>query len=185
MKSFSKIFLFSVLILSVASCKLSREDAAKDADKYLSEANQNLMAGKTDTFAVSQAVFYVNQFTREFPGDTLGSKLMMRLGNLHQGMRSYQKAIDVYLMIDSLYPKSSDGANAIFSAAYIYGNSLYNIKEAKALYIKYLDEYPDYNAKMSDDAKFEMETLGMTPDQQFDLIMKRSQQKDSTASASK
>ena len=163
---------------------MNRDSAVADADKYLNQATANLVAGKTDTFIVSQAVFYVNQFVREFPNDTVAPKLMMRLGNLHQGMRFYQQAIDVYTLIDSLYPSSSEGANALFTKAYVYGNFMYDIPRAKAAYMSYLDKYPDFDKKMSADARFEMETLGLTPDQQFQLIMQQKQKQDSTASAS-
>ena len=185
MKALKILFIIVTATTLLSSCKLSRKEAIGDADKYLNQANHNLLEGKQDTFIVSQAEFYTQQFVREFPGDSIGSKLLMRLGNLQQGLRFYDKAISIYTEIDSLYPKTSDGANATFSKAYVYANYLFDNNKAKDAYTEFLDKYPDYNKKMSDDAKFEMETLGLTPDQQFDLIMKRKQQQESTASAAK
>ena len=57
----------------------------------------------------------------------------------------------------------------LFFIGYLYNNSLHDLAKAEQFYKEFLTKYPAHN--MAKHAQFELESLGMTPDQVFEKIM--------------
>jgi len=56
------------------------------------------------------------------------------------------------------YPKGEHNAEAMFMLGFIYANDLQQFDEAKEFYEQFVQKYPDHD--LTDDAKYELETLG-------------------------
>lgn len=70
----------------------------------------------------------------------------------------YQESIDNFKKIIEYYPDGENAPKAIFMIGFINANNTENFEEAKQYYTLFIETYPDHD--LSDDAKYELNTLG-------------------------
>lgn len=81
-----------------------------------------------------------------------------KAGETARSIRAYRKALDLYEWIGEKYPDFEKAPQALFLRAFTLDNDLKRFDEAKALYEKFLVQYP--NDEFADDTKFLLENLG-------------------------
>jgi outer membrane protein assembly factor BamD (BamD/ComL family) len=70
----------------------------------------------------------------------------------------YESAIKDFKTILEHYPEGENAPKATFMIGYIYANNLENYDAAKKYYEQFIKKYPKH--ELTDDAKYELETLG-------------------------
>lgn len=151
-------FLFILLVISGCSKKTENE--------YM-----NMAADSWKKNNIPEAVKAYEAIVAEYPTGSMAPKALMELGKLYQykvdkritEKEGLAKAIDCFKKITEKYPKSDEAPLALFMTAFIQANELKEYAEATINYKLFLQKYPDHT--MSQNAKDELETMGMTPDQ--------------------
>jgi len=94
--------------------------------------------------------------------DTLASDYLFKAGKLAMTLGDHNKANELYEWIYKLL-KSKESPNALFTHAFTLDSQLSKKEQAKALYEKFLVEYPQHH--FADDAKFQLNNLGKNDEQ--------------------
>ncbi|MEY3443868.1 MAG: hypothetical protein RLZZ519_2149 [Bacteroidota bacterium] len=169
-----QILLFSVIIAGclIASCQKisSRQDLEKiqslekKADGNRESASMG--AANLDTSLLAS----LGDWADRYPAAPETPEFLFRAGELFSNeLQDFPKAIEVFQRDYQNYPDHKTAANALFFIGYLYNNSLHDIAKAEQYYKEFLAKYPAHN--MAKHAQFELESLGMTPDQVFEKIM--------------
>ena len=97
---------------------------------------------------------------------------LFRAGELYSNeLQDFPKAIEVFERDYKGYPEHETAANALFFIGYLYNNSLQDLPKAETYYKEFLAKYPKHN--MARHAEFELESLGLSPDEVFEKILKK------------
>jgi tetratricopeptide (TPR) repeat protein len=173
-----QILLFSVIIAGclIASCQKisSRQDLEKiqslekKADGNRESASMG--AANLDTSLLASLGKAYLDWADRYPAAPETPEFLFRAGELFSNeLQDFPKAIEVFQRDYQNYPDHKTAANALFFIGYLYNNSLHDIAKAEQYYKEFLAKYPAHN--MAKHAQFELESLGMTPDQVFEKIM--------------
>lgn len=136
----------------------NRESASKGTDKLDFELLSSL--GKA----------YID-WADHYPAAPETPEFLFRAGELYSNeLTDIPKAIEAFKRDYQNYPLHKTAANALFFIGYLYHNSLQDLPNAEKYYKEFLEKYPDHN--MAKHAQFELESLGMSPEDVFDRIMK-------------
>lgn len=105
-----------------------------------------------------------------YPAAPETPEFLFRAGELYSNeLQDFPKAIEVFKRDYQNYPEHKTAANALFFIGYLYNNSVHDLPKAEQYYKEFLAKYPSHN--MAKHAKFELESLGMTPDEVYQKIM--------------
>jgi tetratricopeptide (TPR) repeat protein len=172
------VLLFALVgTLVAAGCKKvsSRQDLEK-IQALEKKADSNREAAGTGAAALDSSLLselgkaYLDWADR-YPSAPETPEFLFRAGELYSNeLQDFPKAIEVFKRDYQNYPEHETAANALFFIGYLYNNSLHDLQKAEQYYKEFLDKYPSHN--MAKHAQFELESLGMTPDQVFAKIMK-------------
>jgi tetratricopeptide (TPR) repeat protein len=170
--------LFLATGLVVTSCQKisSRQDLEKiQALEKRAERNRELSssgASKLDQALLSDLGGAYFDWANHYPAAPETPEFLFRAGELYSNeLQDYPRAIEMFQLNYQNYPDHKTAANALFFIGYLYNNSIHDLKKAEKYYKEFLERYPLHN--MAEHARFELESLGMTPDQVFEKIMER------------
>ena len=173
-----QIFLFSVLIAVclLSSCQKisSRQDLEKiQALEKKADGNReaaSMGAAELDSALLADLGKAYLDWADKYPAAPETPEFLFRAGELYSNeLQNFPKAIEVFQRDYQNYPEHKTAANALFFIGYLYNNSLHDLPKAEQHYKEFLAKYPSHN--MAKHAQFELESLGMTPDQVFEKIM--------------
>ncbi|MFM2375737.1 MAG: hypothetical protein RLZZ165_834 [Bacteroidota bacterium] len=162
----------------VTSCQKisSRQDLEKiQALEKKAERNRELAssgASKLDQVLISELGKAYLEWANHYPAAPETPEFLFRAGELYSNeLQDFPRAIEMFQRDYQNYPDHETAANALFFIGYLYNNSIHDIEKAEKYYKEFLERYPSHN--MAEHARFELESLGMTPNQVFEKIMKR------------
>ena len=176
-----KLF-FVVTVISITGCNFhdQRKDEAIEA---LKKADQSQSPNQRDTSAVKKARMAVQSFVNRFPEDSLSPSFLFELARIYQSQRQYDSSLKFLDRIYSQYPRSKVASKAVFDEGFIYSQDLKLYDRAREKYQLYLDKYSSIDAKMTNDAKDEIEYMGMSPEERLQKIQEKNA-KDTTRAPS-
>lgn len=87
------------------------------------------------------------------------------------GQAKYGESVKHYEELLEVYPESQNRAKAHFMVGYICANHLQDLDKARIHYTELVDNYPDH--EFVDDAKFELENLGVDPAELDSILQKK------------
>lgn len=147
-----KWYLLVVLtLLTFAACakKTDKEVMAKAVDAH-----------KQDNF--DEALEVYQQVVDEFPTSPRVPEALYAMGNIeHDRKKNSKRAVELFRKLVSSFPDHATASNALFLTGFIYNNELKNYDSAKIVYEEFVRKYPADH--LVNDAKFELEHLGMDP----------------------
>jgi tetratricopeptide (TPR) repeat protein len=166
--------LFAVLAI-VACQKVSSRQDLENIQTLESKADTNRQAASMgranlDLGLLNQLGDAYVKWAENYPDASETPEFLFRAGELYSNeLRDFPKAIEMFEKDYTRYPQHKTAANALFFIGYLYHNSLNDLEKAKKYYEEFLAKYPEHN--MAKDAKFELESLGMTPELLYEKIM--------------
>ncbi len=164
-----KLIPFLLMIFLIASCSNQNdEDYFHEAQKHLARQEYKKAV---DTFII---------ILDKFPDGKYAPRAALEIAKLYHGHaiknvpsdESLKIAVKYYKMCNSLAPKSKNGINALFMAAFIEANELKDYDNAKKTYEEFIEKYPDN--PMAESAKIEIKTLGVEPEKIIENKLKPS-----------
>jgi Uncharacterized protein conserved in bacteria len=155
-----KIFSLFFIVLFISGC------TKKTENEYM-----NIAAESWKSNNIPEAIKAYESVVNDYPNGKFAPKALMELGRLYQykidksisERDALDKAIDNYKKLIQNYPKSEEAPIALFMIAFIQSNELKQYDEAKKNYELFLQKYPAH--EMSQNAKDELENIGLTPEQ--------------------
>jgi len=153
MKSLISIFVVSLIFFGCNS---------KSPQEYFSEAGINI-----ENQEYKEAVTKLEYIVKEFPESSEAPQSLMKLALIYQNKSieniradsSFMKCAFYYGEVFKKYPNSKDAPKALFMSGFINANELHNFTEAKKIYEKFIETYP--NDELASSAKNEIENLGV------------------------
>ncbi len=173
-----QILLFSILLTGCWFSACQKISSRQDLEKIQGlekKADVNREAASMGAANLDKALLtdlgkaYLDWADR-YPAAPETPEFLFRAGELYSNeLQDFPKAIEVFQRDYQNYPDHKTAANALFFIGYLYNNSLHDLAKAEQFYKEFLTKYPAHN--MAKHAQFELESLGMTPDQVFEKIM--------------
>ena len=77
--------------------------------------------------------------------------------------QSYDKAMGYFKQLYENYPKSKEAPQALFMMGFMYENQMQKQDDARTIYKKFLNEYP--NNELAPMVKAELDNLGLSPEE--------------------
>lgn len=170
--------------MSIVSCTSSHDKMKKDISTALKKANESFSSNHPDSASENEVRVTIEAFVQKFPDDSLNPVYLFELAQFFENRRQYDSALKTLGKIYSGYPHAKQASQAVFHQGFIYSEDLKQYDLAREKYQLYIDEYSSVDAKMTNDAKFEIEHLGKSPEE----ILKEIQAKahaDSVQAAAK
>ncbi len=159
-------------VLFLMGCGPSLSKMKQEAEQALEAASQSVDPLQVDTVRLAEAVSKVNAFVQQFPDDASCPELLYRLGIIQQQSAMAVQAVRSLQQVYQRYPSSPLAHKALFLEAFIHANELNDIEKAKVAYELYLTHYSHWDEKMTQDARFELEHLGKSPEEVLQHILK-------------
>lgn len=159
MMRFAKLIIVMLAFLLVGCAK-------KDEKTMIAEAEKKLFAND-----IAGAIEEYNKFLEEYPAGQNTAKVLFEMGKIYQskldknveGEASSIKAIEYYKQAYEKFSASKEAPMALFMTGFIYADDLKKYDEAKEAYRLFIAKYPTH--ELADDAKAEIETVGMSPEE--------------------
>jgi outer membrane protein assembly factor BamD (BamD/ComL family) len=139
-------------VMSIPGC------SGRKAPEIYAEGIAAEKAGNT-ALALERFEEVVKDFSAEAVAETAMYKIVMLRGNSPMDRRGAVAADMRYI---ELYPNSERVPTVMFMMAFLYNNELQEIDSARKYYDLFLAKYPGH--ELAPSARFELETLGKTPD---------------------
>lgn len=156
------LLLFSVLILS--GCSSSEEKALgeikKKEEALYSEDSRNF---KFDANKAREVIAAYEDFAKNHPHSKDAPEMLMKSADLHRSLKEYDAALSAYQKISTDFPAFDKQAQVLFLQGFVYENELYRVEQAREIYEKFLQLYPEHD--LADDVKFSLMNLGKSPEE--------------------
>lgn len=158
--SMKYLFSLVLIMLIITGC------AKKTENDYMNMANESWKKGD-----IPEAVNAYDALIKAYPEGAMAPKALMELGKLYQykvdkrlsEKETLDKAVVSFTSLYEKYPKSEEAPLALFMVAFIQANELKMYDEARKHYMMFIEKYP--NHQMVQNAKDELENIGLTPEQ--------------------
>lgn len=138
--------------------------------------------GKVDTVGVNKLLAAYQQYSVDYPSDTLGAEYLFKAADFCRYLHDPMKSIELYALVYNKYPSLSKRPYALFLQGFIYENELKNLSAAREKYQQFLDTYPDL--PFAKDVRITMNNLGKSPEELVKEFEEK-QKADSAATAGK
>ena len=199
-----KLLFIPLALLVFASCQSEKDKAAEKAkedsivkmqarQKYYDAvvaAETTLRSSKgsvMDMKLANDALRAYNDFTVNFPNDSMTPEYYFRAADIAQGMRNYQQAAVYLETIIGKYKGYPKYADACFVAAFVYDTYLEDVNHgadrAKQLYQYVIDNYP--KSSYADQSKVLIEYVGKPDSLMLNDIIEKGNQQEQAPSTGK
>lgn len=109
------------------------------------------------------------KFAATYPDDTASALMLVKAKDYAIYVNDPIRAVKIMEQFLEKYPTNDYSGDMRFSLAFVYENHLGDLNKAKENYEAYLRDFPD-QGKLTQDAQFALDHLGMTADQILDEI---------------
>ena len=162
MKLYRNLLLLLVLTTTIISCEpANKKDATKikETEDALFSANDGFI---DKTNALELVDMYVN-YTDNYPADSMAVEYLFKAAEFCLNLGEGQRAIALYDRVIIEYPDFRKVPECLFLKAYVYENYLGDLENAKAIYLLFIERYPDN--EFADDAQVSIQNLGKSPEE--------------------
>ncbi|PHI20032.1 hypothetical protein CEQ90_09855 [Lewinellaceae bacterium SD302] len=172
MNSVFKLFTATLLLmLLTTSCGESTPEETITIDpakehKELMIAFQELADPQTGLLDQTASTAYVeraNNFSNQFPEDSLAALPLYRSAEISRSIGKPKEAIDTYKKVLERYPNFYKAAEARFMLAFSYDEDLKDLDQARVAYEDYLKRHPEHT--FADDAQMLLRNLGKSDEE--------------------
>ena len=162
MTGFRNSLLILALAAALASCGSSNEkDAAeiKTAEDTLFSSSEGFIDKAKALELVDLYVDYANSY----PDDSMAVEYLFKGAEFCLNLGEGQRAITLYDRVIQEYPDFRKVPECLFLKGYVYENYLGDLDNAKAIYLEFIEKYPDN--EFADDAEISIQNLGKSPEE--------------------
>ena len=162
MKVFRNSLLIVALVAALASCGPSNEKDATD----IKTAEDTLFASSEGFIDKAKALELVDlyvDYTNSYPDDSMAVEYLFKGAEFCLNLGEGQRAITLYDRVISEYPDFRKIPECLFLKGYVYENYLGDLDNAKAIYLEFIEKYPDN--EFADDAEISIQNLGKSPEE--------------------
>ena len=177
-----RVLAVSIVMVLFGACSPKQAWKKNAIDREEKALMEQAKKGKVDTAAVNVLLNDYETFAESYPTDTTGANYLFKAADFYRYLHKPLRSIELYTKIYDHYPTVSKRPYALFLQGFIYENEVSNPHAAKALYEKFLAEFPTH--PIANDVKTTLNNLGKTPEQLIQQFQEKAKQ-DSLASATK
>ncbi|MCK5079517.1 MAG: tetratricopeptide repeat protein [Bacteroidales bacterium] len=162
MTGFRNSLLILALVAALASCGSSNE---KDAAE-IQTAEDTLFStseGFIDKAKALELVDLYVDYANSYPDDSLAVEYLFKGAEFCLNLGEGQRAITLYDRVIQEYPDFRKVPECLFLKGYVYENYLGDLDNAKAIYLEFIEKYPDN--EFADDAEISIQNLGKSPEE--------------------
>lgn len=162
MKTLRNSLLMLFMLAAVISCgPSSKQDASriKAAEDELFAADEGFVDKEK---ALALVDMYV-AFTDAYPQDSMAVEYLFKSAEFCLNLGEGQRAIKLYDRVINEYPDFRKVPECLFLKGYVYENYLGDLESAKAIYLEFIEKYPDN--EFADDAQVSIQNLGKSPEE--------------------
>ena len=159
---FRNSLLIVALVAALASCGPSNEKDATD----IKTAEDTLFASSEGFIDKAKALELVDlyvDYTNSYPDDSMAVEYLFKGAEFCLNLGEGQRAITLYDRVISEYPDFRKIPECLFLKGYVYENYLGDLDNAKAIYLEFIEKYPDN--EFADDAEISIQNLGKSPEE--------------------
>ncbi len=102
-------------------------------------------------------------FAELYAEDTLSPEFLFKAAELAMNLKMPGRSIEVFQLLLNRYPDHSKAPYSLFMQAFIHENQLNQYDTAKALYQRFVDQYPHH--ELAGDARVSMDFIGLPLDE--------------------
>lgn len=154
----------AVLILVVfGACNPKQAKLRNAIDAKEKELMEDAKKGIADTAKVNLLLKDYEEYAEKYADDTISATYLFKAADFYRYMHKPLRSVELYSKIYERYPSSSRRPYALFLEGFIFENEAGNVNAAKALYEKFLKEYPAH--PMAKDVKMTLDNLGKSPEE--------------------
>ncbi len=167
--------LLLILVATIVSCEpADKQDASKikAAEDELFSADNGFVDKEK---AIELVDMYVD-YTDKYPEDSMAVEYLFKGAEFCLNLGEGKRAILLYDRVITEYPDFRKVPECFFLKGYVYENFLGDLNSAKAIYLKFIELYPDN--EFADDAEVSIQNLGKSPEE---LIRQFEEQQAATA----
>lgn len=164
--------LLAVTALLILSSCDSKQQKTIDRISGMSDSLYNESTGMVNSTIAGQLLEECLQYAAAYPEDSLAPQFMLDAKNYALYVNDPIRSVKIMEDFLEKYPTHSAAPDVLFNLAYVYENYLGDLGLAKENYEQFIELYPD-NGKLSFDARFALEHLGMPADQVLEEILAR------------
>ncbi|MFM2306311.1 MAG: hypothetical protein RLZZ367_980 [Bacteroidota bacterium] len=151
------------MLMLLAACNPKHEWMKRSIEKQENAVNEIAKTGKVDSIAVTALVKDYEAFADAYPTDTLSAIYLFKAADFYRYLHQPLHSIQLYSRVYDNFPTFGRRPYALFLQGFIYENEANNPHAAKAMYEKFLQEYP--NHVIAKDVRMNLKYLGKTPEQ--------------------
>lgn len=181
MKRFTTVLIASVFILA-AGCnrgpKLNVDEEREKVQQLRKELyDKNSLLSSYDV--AKEAIEKFRAFGLNFPEDSLAQPFHIEAAEIAWTMGEYRLSVEIYEEIAKLHSDSESMPYVYTRLGSIYNDKLKDSETAEKYYSIVVEQYPEDEFVAS--AKFGLETLGMSEDEQFRVILRKQAEAEANA----
>ncbi len=168
--------LLPVMIVAMVGCGSPQQTALEEERARIIELNSLLYdkEGNLPGHKVAQeAIEAFRAFGNNHPDDSMALPYHIKAGDLAFTLGQFRLSADIFSEVVSLYPSGEHSPYVFIRLGSVYNDRLQDTAAARVYFTKVLDEFP--SDPLAESAEFGIETLGMDEEEQFKVILKRSQ----------
>ena len=162
MTGFRNSLLILDLVAAFVSCGPSNEEDAaeiKTAEDTLFSSSEGFIDKAKALELVDLYVDYANSY----PDDSMAVEYLFKAAEFCLNLGEGQRAITLYDRVIQEYPDFRKVPECLFLKGYVYENYLGDLDNAKAIYLEFIEKYPDN--EFADDAEISIQNLGKSPEE--------------------
>mgnify|MGYP001795040954 CR=1 FL=1 len=114
-----------------------------------------------------------SSYAKSRPDAPESPELLYKSGEIARSIGAYQDALNIYSNIESYFPQYEKAPKALFMQAFTYAEDLNDEEQARMLYERFLEKYPEDD--FVKDAKILLENLGKSDEEIFQQLQSNSQ----------
>jgi TolA-binding protein len=160
------IFIIAGFIAVLAACQSPKEKALKEIDNL--EAQDSTFNISMENMAQLKDAYV--SFADKYPDDEHTPDFLFKAGQRCSALAIensnptyHQEAIKLFSRIGEKYPKHHMAEEALFLTGYIYENHLIDTANAKAVYNKFIETYPE--AELAEEARLAIKNMDIPLEQ--------------------
>lgn len=155
-------FPFLSIFLLLVACTSPKQKL----NNQISSLENSLFSESSSMIDENKTLELVNayvEYADKFPEDTNSVNYLFKAADISMNLLDPNRSIQLFDRIMTEYPDYRKIPHCLFLKGYVYENSLRDLDAAKALYLAFLDRYPQH--EFADDVQISLEHLGKTPEQ--------------------
>jgi outer membrane protein assembly factor BamD (BamD/ComL family) len=170
-----RILMATLAILLLTTIACNRKAGLEKEKARLAELRAQLY-DKNSTLAsqkiADEAIVEFRAFGNAFPDDSMGIRYHIEAAEIAWTVAKYPTSLEIFKEIVDLHPKTEMLPYLYLRIGAISNDALRDTATARKYYTMVIEKFP--NGEYTEGAQFGLETLGMSEEEQFKIILMKS-----------